>query len=197
MTAFNGPALDATAKRDLYALLARLFACEVDLVLYRQLRTAEGTGLPWFEPALLGLSDVHAVEALAVEYCRLFVGPQPLCPPYASAQRGEALLGGRPRTRLEVFLAQHGVPVTDESWRIASPDHMAIELAALSHLYATGAPVAVVQEFLTQHVLPWAPAFLRQVESVTHVQLYRAAARLATILLDEGGAVAAREGNVS
>jgi TorA maturation chaperone TorD len=183
MSECGGPALDAAAKGELCALLARLFAHELDPGLYRRLRAVGGP--VWFEPELLALPEGRAVEALAVEYCRLFIGPQPRCSPYASAQRGAALLGGGARTRLEAFLARHRIPLPGEAWRVASPDHIAVELAVLAHLYATGFPAPVLREFLTQHLLPWAPGFLRQVESAARHQLYRSAAQLAAALLDE------------
>jgi TorA maturation chaperone TorD len=189
MSASKRPALDATAKGALSALLARLFAGEPDLALYRQLRAVEHPALTWVEPALLALPEARAVEALAVEYCRLFIGPQPACPPYASAQGGEVLLGGRPRTRLDAFLVRHGVPAPDPGWRIASPDHIAVELAVLARLYAGDAPAAVVQELLTQHLWPWAPAWLAHVASASRYQLYRTAAQLGVALLDDEHAV--------
>jgi len=191
------PAWDTTAKGDLCALLARLFAGEPDLALYRQLCAVEHPTLTWVEPALLALPEAHAVEALAVEYCRLFIGPQPVSPPYASAQGGEVLLGGRPRTRLEAFLARHGVPAPDLAWRIASPDHIAVELAVLARLYAGDAPAAVVQELLTQHLWPWAPAWLADVASATRYQLYRTAARLGMALLGDEHVSAEGQGHGS
>ena len=189
MSASKRPALDATAKGALSALLARLFAGEPDLALYRQLRVVEHPALTWVEPSLLAHPEARAVEALAVEYCRLFVGPQPACPPYASAQGGEVLLGGRPRTRLDAFLVRHGVPAPDPGWRIASPDHIAVELAVLARLYAGDAPAALVQELLTQHLWPWAPAWLAHVASASRYQLYRTAAQLGVALLDDEHAV--------
>lgn len=177
--------LDAMARGGLYALLARLFGSEPDVALYRQLRSVEDTGLIWFEPALLEAPEARALEMLAVEYCRLFIGPQPVCPPYASAQRGEALLGGRPRTRLEAFLERHGLPTPDMGWRVASPDHIAVELAVVAQLYESHAPTAVVQEFLTQHLGLWAPAWLTHVEAAAQLELYRTAARLGLALLDD------------
>jgi TorA maturation chaperone TorD len=197
MSASETPSLDAAAKGALCALLARLFAGEPDPALYRQLRAAEQPGLTWVEPALLALPEARAVEALAVEYCRLFIGPQPACPPYASTWGGEVLLGGRPRTRLDSFLARHGLPAPDLAWRIASPDHIAVELAVLARLYAGDAPAAVVREFLTQHLWPWAPAWLADVASASRCELYRTAARLGVALLGDGHAGAEAEGHGS
>src|SRR5690606_17177208 len=104
-------------------------------------------------------------------------------PPYASAQRGEVLLGGRPRTRLAAFLDRHGIPMPDMGWRIASPDHIAVEFAVVAQLYASDAPAAVMVEFLTQHLWPWAPAWLTHVEAAAQLQLYRTAACLGVALL--------------
>src|SRR5947209_12857677 len=98
--------LEIAARRDLYALTARLFAAEVDVALYRALAAQDALGL--LDAELSAMGEARALEALAVEFCRLFLGPQPPCVPYASAHRGEALLGGRARTRLEACLHRVG-----------------------------------------------------------------------------------------
>src|SRR5438128_611768 len=149
--------LEAAARRDLYALTARLFAAEVDVALYRALVAQDTLGL--IDAKLSTLGEERALEALAVEFCQLFVGPQPRCVPYASAHRGEALLGGRARTRLEAFLRRVGFASDEVAMRIASPDHLAVELAVLAHLYTLTDTADTVREFLYDHVLPWAPAY--------------------------------------
>jgi len=174
--------LATTARRDLYALTARLFAAEVDVALYRALVTQDTLGL--IDTDLVALGEARALEALAVEFCRLFVGPQPLCVPYASAYRGEALLGGRARTRLEAFLHRVGFPFDAGAMRLASPDHLAVELAVLAHLYG-GTDTAAVREFLGEYVLPWAPAYCAQVAAASALGLYRTTARLVAALLAE------------
>src|SRR5262249_59853653 len=122
-----------------------LFAAEVDVALYRALHAHDPLGL--LETELRGMEEAHAIESLAVEFCRLFIGPQPLCVPYASAQRGEALLGGRARARLEDFLHRVGFLFDTVAMRLASPDHLAVELAVLAHLYTLADTVAK-REFL-------------------------------------------------
>lgn len=174
--------LATTARRDLYALTARLFAAEVDVALYRALAAQDVLGL--IDAELSALGEARALEALAVEFCRLFLGPQAPCVPYASAQRGEALLGGRARTRLEAFLHRVGFTFDAVAMRIASPDHLAVELAVLAHLYAR-ADTAAVGAFLGEHVLPWAPAYCEHVAAAAAWGLYRTAARLVAALLAE------------
>ena len=182
-----GSSWDTSAKAELSALLARLFASELDGDLSGRLRAAGIPTFSWFEPMVLELPQARALELLAVEYCRLFIGPQALCPPYASAPRGEAMLGGRARTQLEAFMAAHGVSIPLEDWRIASPDHLAVELAVLACLYGEGFPAAVIREFISRHLRPWAPGFLADVRSCAHYQLYQVAAKLGAALLSEEG----------
>jgi TorA maturation chaperone TorD len=175
--------LEAAARRDLYALTARLFAAEVDVALYRALAAQDALGL--IDAELSAMGEGRALEALAVEFCRLFVGPQPLCIPYASAHRGEALLGGRARTRLEAFLHRVGFAFDEVAMRVASPDHLAVALAVLAHLYALPDTTTVVHEFLCDHVLPWAPAYCEQVAAAAALGFYRTTARLVAALLAE------------
>jgi TorA maturation chaperone TorD len=175
--------LEVTARRDLYALTARLFAAEVDVALYRALAAQDALGL--IDVELSALGEKRALEALAVEFCRLFIGPQPLCIPYASAHRGEALLGGRARTRLETFLHRVGFPFDAVAMRLASPDHLAVELAVLAHLYTWTDTATAIHEFLCDHVLPWAPEYCEQVATTAALDFYRTTARLVAALLAE------------
>jgi TorA maturation chaperone TorD len=195
--------LPPAAARDLYALCARLFAGEVDAPLYQTLTRVPVSplvSLMGLEPGALGEQDnpAKALDTLAVEYCRLFIGPQPMCPPFASACRGEALLGGRARTRLEEFLARNGLVLTEELMRIPSPDHVAVELAVLAMLHDRAAAAEegsearaqvsrALTEFLGGHVLPWVPDWLHGVEAHAAHPLYRGAAQLGLALLEWEG----------
>jgi TorA maturation chaperone TorD len=172
--------LTATARGHLYALAARLFATEVDRTLYRTLLAQDSVGL--LDASLRAMDEAQALDILAVEFCRLFVGPQPVCTPYASAQRGEALLGGRAQQRLEAFLERHGLTYDLRAWRLASPDHLALLLATLAHLYASGESAAA-HELLTVHLLSWVPTYCQHVAAATHLSLYRTAAELVHTLL--------------
>ncbi len=209
-----GP-VGVAARRDLYALAARLFATEVDAELYRQLTSesveqlCQSAGLVFVEPELCELGAERAIEELAVEYCRLFIGPRPLCPPFASTTLGEALLGGRSRRRIEEIMDVHGVVVAEEA-KLASSDHVAVELSVLAHLYdelaaASEAPagdtapsgelVAAVRTFLVGHVLTWMPQFLDEVERHAGRALYRSIAQLTQSLLQEERELSCLEGD--
>lgn len=193
--------LDLGARRDLYVLSSRLLAHEVDATLYRTLVSAPmddlwtDTDLTFVEPALRAVDEEQALEALAVEYCRLFIGPLPPCIPYESSQREDALLGGKPRRKLEDFMERHGL-VFDGADAVASVDHVAVELAMLAQLYGVAADETVdaadreealkaVHELLSVHVLPWAPRFFAQLAASSEHALYRTVAIIASKLLDE------------
>jgi TorA maturation chaperone TorD len=68
--------------------------------------------------------------------------------------------------------------------RLASPDHLAVELAVLAHLY-TLADTVTIREFLDDHILPWAPAYCEHVAATATLGFYRTTARLVAALLAE------------
>ncbi len=172
--------LEAPARRALYRLIARLFREEVDAALYRSLLTTQSDALVWIEPAIAELPEARALEELEIEYCRLFIGPNPPCSPFASVARGEALLGGRARTTLDELLTSHGLAI-DVHARIASPDHIAVVFAILAELSDPEA----VRDCLRLLVLPWVPSWLAALEHHAEHALFRTLPRLAAALLED------------
>jgi TorA maturation chaperone TorD len=172
--------LEAPARRDLYLLIARLFREEVDAPLYRRLLATQSDALLWIEPAIAALTEARALEELETEYCRLFIGPDPVCPPFASVARAEALLGGRARTTVDELLASHGLAI-DPGARIASPDHVAVVFAALAELSDPDA----IRVCLHRLVLPWVPGWLSALELHAERALFRTLSRLATAVIEQ------------
>lgn len=173
-------ALAPTARRDLYLLVARLLAEELDAPLYHRLLDMQSDALRWIEPELAELPSERALEALDTEYCRLFIGPAPVCPPYASLLRGEAVLGGRARTSIDEFLAARGLTI-EAGVRIASSDHVAVAFATLAELSAEDA----ISTWLCDFVEPWVPGWLFAVETNTERQLFRTVAHIGNALIAE------------
>lgn len=187
--------LDAASKRDLYALGARVFAMEIDAeLLARLVASRSASEVTLLDEELVALDRDHALEELAAEYCRLFIGPRPPCPPYAAVHRGEALLGGRSGARLLEIFDRHGLEVLEVS-AIASPDHVAVPLAALATLYGEAAAAAdeaeatdprqAAKELLAACVLPWVPDYLALVAMHARRAPYSTIARLLGALLEE------------
>lgn len=163
------PDLERAGRRDLYRLGSRLLAHEVDAALLARLWAADAlTDAPLLDP---GLSECHehvVLEELAVEYCRLFVGPEPVCPPYASAHTGGRHLRGRAEQDLVTFLAAYGLePVCRTEVSLLGLDHLSVHLAVLAHLHDRltrepgNEPVRMALRHLVQlHTVPWAADLL-------------------------------------
>lgn len=180
--------LASTARRDLYALVARLLGEELDAPLYDRLLSTQSDALRWIEPELAELPSERVLDTLATEYCRLFLGPPPQCPPYASVLRGEAVLGGRARTRVDDFLTAHGLAINAHA-RIASSDHVAVAFGALAELTAEDAIGAWLRDF----VAPWVPQWLSVLATRTERQLYRTVADIGNALIAEDRAQYSRD----
>lgn len=192
----------------LLRLAVRLLAREVDTPLYRQMSNADGHSskdhAPLIDPDLADTSEHHALVELATEYCRLFIGPQPACPPYASAHQGEVKLGGRAAHNIETFMARHSLhPVIAQQDAILEPDHLSVELALLAHLYSVAAGTTesdltieqawtASHELLHTHIKPWAFSYLRDLETTAEYAPYTTIAHLVHRVLDEACAWPAR-----
>lgn len=183
--------VELRAKANLCALGAHLLAREIDAPLLHWLIT---TGIVDECPAN---EWDRALEDLAVEYCRLLIGPRPVCSPYASDHRAGSGLGSQPHKQFELFLARHGLqvtPVTD--LRMLATDHIAVEVAAVGILYRRASEVegadaadsteAAIHELLRDHVLPWAPQVLRELaDSATIPPYNHILPVIAAVLADE------------
>jgi TorA maturation chaperone TorD len=129
-----------------------------------------------------------------VEFCRLFIGPQPECPPYASAHQGEVKLGGRTAPAVDDFMARHDVrPVIGEHDAVLEHDHLSVELALLAHFYQAAfengpegreEAWAAAQELLHHHIWPWADGYLKHVSDAARPGPYRAISSLLWDVLD-------------
>ncbi|MFI6510303.1 molecular chaperone [Streptosporangium sp. NPDC050855] len=192
-----------TAGRDLFLLTSRLLSKEIDQPLYRALLTADPDGTPakdrLIDERTRAMDEPDALRALSVEFCRLFIGPYPACPPYASIHRGEPLVGGRADQSIRDFMARHGLHAEPPGGHtVLAHDHLGIGLALLHHLLqgrGRGGSVAcpqgedrnAVDELLRDHLLPWAPSYLQNLHDAALHSPYGIVARLAGGLLAEDG----------
>lgn len=185
----------------LLRLAVRLLTREIDPPLYRQLRDADaqagGDHRPLTDPGLAERPEAEALEELAAEFCRLFIGPRPVCPPYASAHRGEAKLGGRAARDIATFMNRHQLrPEISHYDAVLDHDHLAVHLALLAHLYgvtggAAGSHLTPEQawsaahELLHTHTLPWADRYLRHLGQSATLAPYTTIAHLIRQVLSE------------
>lgn len=168
-----------------YRLAARTFAAEVDPPFHRAL--AGLCGAPWLAGAdlLPATGGPEAVEALAVEYCRLFVGPRPACPPYASARAA----GAPAARRIRAFLGERGLePRPPPGAPIADHDHASVGLAVLAELCTRPPADGGYAYFRDSCLAPWLPGFLCDVERSSVCGPYGPVAGLtAAVFRDQAG----------
>lgn len=163
-------------RRDLALLASRLLAVEVDGPLLDRLRRAPEL----LDAALAAHKDPLALEELAVEYCRLFIGPQPACLPYASAHLGGRRLGGRPEREFLAFLDAHGLELHGRpDLLLLGADHLAVQLAVLAHLHdrldadpAGDAAAQALRELHARHLGPWAAVPARVLAAQARMRPY-------------------------
>lgn len=160
-------------------LASRLFAREIDQELYRILRPTE-----LIDQQIRELTEERALEELAAEYCRLFLGPNPLCPPYESIQRGKTITGGQTEQSVRAFLETHGLQAKIEP-PILSHDHLAVELAALCRLLEPplNKSQEIAENFHRHHINPWVPDYLQNLASRSQLAPYQTIAKLMAPLL--------------
>lgn len=143
-----------------------------------------------FTPAMLDFasSESAALEALAVDYCQLFIGPGGHRPPYQSIWEGEPQLWGQAAVSVARFLSQLQLKVPEACNE--QPDHLWIILAIMAHLCENEATAhsagdealleaAMTLEYhcLTHHIINWVPKFTRWLQETAEQPLYRQLAR--------------------
>ena len=123
------------------------------------------------------LSKDDAVAELAVEYQRLFIGPDALeAPPWGSVYlEEEGTLFGDTTLALRSFLEEQGVSL---STGMHEPDdHIGLLLWAAAWLAEHDRP-AIILALFDDHLLPWSGRYLRQLEAAARHAFYRSVARL-------------------
>lgn len=145
--------------------------------------------------ALPDSDDAQGIAELAVEYTRLFGGvgaPNGLPPPYESVQRRNALVS-ETVAAVESHYTQAGLAMLDTA---VPADHLGVELKFIAllcheemnawrnagHSAATRA-LRRQSNFLDEHVLKWAPDYLRLLHDQTNHVFFRAATALSLDVL--------------
>lgn len=162
---------------------ARVFALEVDVALFRALRAAhDPLRLPLLDDAVVSMGEAGAVDDLAVEYCRLFIGPRPPCPPYASVHTGAGILGHVHAHAVTELSARHGIRIDVAAGApVRARDHVAVMLTLLAGLEACDAEAA--SAFTRRFLRPWLPGYLEKVEREAHLNPYRTVSRALRTLM--------------
>ncbi len=155
-------------------LFASVFHRETDARLLEEIKargqelSAALGGDPLAEQDLINPDAV--VEALAVEYCRLFVGPRGHMPPVGSIVLGEGRFWGPSTEAVAEFYRSAGLELLRGPGIL--PDHVSNELDCLAVLEEQERP-GEAAAFAREHVLYWLPSLARHIEGRATVAFYR------------------------
>lgn len=129
----------------------------------------------------------RAIEAVSVEYTRLFVGPpSPAAPPWETMYRASTNVGfGEATFEMRDRLHDLGLELSNENRQYE--DHMGIELLYLSELCRRAGKVDGCEEqarlFAAKHPLSWIDAFLGRIEEASPQGYFSCLVRLEKALL--------------
>lgn len=129
-----------------------------------------------------GLASGIDHDDLVWEYRRLFVGPDRLpAPPWGSVYTDrECVIFGESTLALRTWMRKQGILRTvDEN---TPEDHIGLMLGLLAFLAQTRPEL--IDEYLTEHLLTWAPHYLDVLEAATTHPFYQGLARLTRATLN-------------
>ena len=180
------PAACWPALRGTYQLLSQLWSRELDADLLRVLRTNEVRST--FESAGGIVPNADQLDDLAVEYCRLFIGPRDHLPPLQSVwARGElqSEITNSVSQFADILRFQH------EADSGIMLDHLGVELNLMGHAAMLAAQddaapevPEVMAEFFRRH-LTWTAPFFAALEQRDPHEFYLALARLTDLFLKD------------
>lgn len=129
-----------------------------------------------------GAALFRADDALTDEYRRLFIGPAPKpAPPWGSVYTDrECVVFGESTLALRAWMRANGITrLSDER---TPEDHIGLMLALLAHIARMH--TSLIEEYLRDHLLTWAPHFLGQLSQAACHPFYRGLSdlTLATLL---------------
>lgn len=128
------------------------------------------------------------LEALAVEYARLFVVPGPQTPPYASVYRTDdnraGELWGETTGEVKRFMAHYGLELGKSG---VIPDHISIlfefmekllwakiEVQQQNDFNAVAEADKIITQFFTRYIAPWVETFLLRIFKAKPLPFYSA-----------------------
>lgn len=201
-------AVTATARSNVYGLLAGVFRAEPSSELLAQLRTPEFSGALEALGISLGgsffvTSNDNLVEDLAVEFTRLFIGPGPHLSPNESVHietesKQEPGFWGPETVKVKKFMEAAGLAIDDSF--TGMPDHISAEFEFMQQLalkeaeawaepnqeFATNI-LKIEKRFLDEHLSQWIPRFCDKVIEMAEEPFYREFAEVTKGFIDFDG----------
>ena len=170
-----------------YAIIARLWLREIDVELIAALNGTEFGNA--FQSVGGLIPKMDSSEELAVEYCRLFIGPQEHLSPFQSVWE-QRQLQGETTASAQLFAAalHYGQPAGQP---VTMMDHFGVELDLMSRAIwflttnsgqEKTAVWQLAQEFFSRHLL-WSGPFLEATIDRAQLPFYRSVAEMTQLFL--------------
>ena len=194
----------AKFRSHIYGLLATVFRQEPNLALIRELRAPPLWGV--FSDLEVDLGEVfittpetQLLEILALEFTRLFIGPNNHISAhesiFAEMDHGIGSLWGARTVAVKNFIETTGLDYDSEFTGV--PDHVSVELEFMQRMTAWEADkwqqhdrenaeycLKVQRMFLDQHLLVWLPQFCDAVIKQADIRFYAGVAELTKNFLE-------------
>ena len=153
---------------------------------FRQPTWTEEWEIPLEEKAcekITALINQGLIQDLTEQYQNLFIGPNELVvPPWGSVYLDpECVIFGNSLLALRDFLKRHQIAF--QAQQDEPEDHIGLMLMLSVYLAETRPHLLV--EFLSQHLLTWAPHFLTKLADIENHPFYQGLAQLTLITLDD------------
>lgn len=167
-------------------LFGSVFQREADRRLLEQIEARRGELSAVLEGDPLDGLDMDdpdgAVETLAAEYCRVFIGPRGHLHPVESVVLGEGRFWGPSTEKVAEFYKAAGLAPAEDSRML--PDHISMELDCLAQLEEGDRHDEAVA-FARGHILRWLPALTQHVQHVATTAFYQVWSRGLQAMLTE------------
>ncbi len=189
----------ARQRSNIYGFLALIYYKELTFDLLKKIKDPQFLEVLSEQGVQLGedilkTSEDKIIEDLAVEYCRLFLGPGKHISPHESVHHKREdghweRLWGKDTVLVKKFIESAGLEYKPEFTGI--PDHISVELEFMQKAVAReagaweegdrdGAPycLKMQKKFIDEHLIHWSPIFCDKVISEAKLSFYREMAKL-------------------
>ena len=198
-------AVCATGRSSIYGFTSTLFREEITMEQLHQLKTRAFIKA-LFEPGsqfydvLLDKPEEQLIEDLAVEYARLFLGPDKHISPHESVHHDRdggdwGALWGKSTVEVKKFIESTGLEYISEY--SGMPDHISVELEFMQQVTnreaqawesndSEGALYCLKMEkkFLDDHIMKWIPLFCDKIIDAAELSFYSEIAKLTKSFLE-------------
>ena len=195
----------ATGRSSIYGFISTLFREEITMEQLHQLKTRAFIKA-LFEPGsqfydvLLDKPEEQLIEDLAVEYARLFLGPDKHISPHESVHHDRdggdwGALWGKSTVEVKKFIESAGLEyITEYS---GMPDHISVELEFMQQVTSREAQawesndsegalycLKMEKKFLDDHIMKWIPLFCDKIIDAAELSFYSEIAKLTKSFLE-------------